>query len=102
MLVLQLHSWVSDQRHHSLVVDDDLAVARALDHLAGPLVHDLGGEVLRPARGAVQVAALKTYFFWMFKAIRAITGMTEYLSSWLWEEIDSRFHNLLLASVSSS
>ena len=59
VLVLQLDSWVSDQRHHSLVVDDDLAVARALDHLAGPLVHDLGGEVLRPARGAVQVAALK-------------------------------------------
>ena len=40
--------------------------------------------------------------FWMFKAIRAITGVTEYLSSWLWAEIDSRFHNPLLASRSSS
>ena len=59
MLVLQLDPWVSDESHHCLVIDDDFAAARALDHLACPLVHDLGGEVLRPARGAVQVAALE-------------------------------------------
>ena len=45
--------WIGDQRHHRLVVDDDLAAAGALNHLARTLVHDLGGKVLRPARSAI-------------------------------------------------
>ena len=45
--------WIGDQRHHRLVVDDYLAAAGALDHLACTLVHDLGGKVLRPARSAI-------------------------------------------------
>jgi hypothetical protein len=36
------------------------AVPGALDHLAGALVHDLGGEVFRPAARAVQVTALQS------------------------------------------
>ncbi len=36
------------------------AVPGALDHLAGALVHDLGGEVFRPAARAVQVPALQS------------------------------------------
>ena len=57
--LLQLHPGVADQGYHSVVVHHDVAVARALDHLAGSLVHDLGGEVLCPAAGAVQVATLQ-------------------------------------------
>ena len=60
MLVLQLDPWVSDESHHCLVIDDDFAAARALDHLARPLVHYLGCEVFCPAGGAVQVTTLKT------------------------------------------
>jgi len=60
MLVLELHPGVRYQGHHRLIVDDNLAAARALDHLTGSLIHDLGGEVLGPAGGAVQVAALQT------------------------------------------
>ena len=59
VLVLQLDPWVTDQGHHRLVVHHNVAVAGALDHLARPLVHDLSSEVLRPAAGAVQVAALQ-------------------------------------------
>ena len=51
--------WIGDQCHHRLVVDDDLAAAGALNHLAGALIHNLGGEVLGPALGAEQVAALQ-------------------------------------------
>ena len=53
VLVLQLHPGLRDQRHHGLVVHHDVAVPGTLDHLAGALVHDLGGEVLRPARSAI-------------------------------------------------
>ena len=60
MLVLQLDPGVSDESHHGLVVDHNLAAAGAFDHLARPLVHDLGGEVLCPAGGAIQVATLET------------------------------------------
>ena len=59
MLVLELHPGVGDQSHHGLVVHHDVAGAGALDHLAGALVHNLGGEVLGPALGAVEVAALQ-------------------------------------------
>ena len=59
MLVLELDPGVGDQGHHGLVVHHDVAVPRALDHLAGSLVYDLGGEVLGPALGAEQVAALQ-------------------------------------------
>ena len=60
VLVLQLDPGVSDESHHGLVVDHNLAAAGAFDHLARPLVHDLGGEVLCPAGGAIQVATLET------------------------------------------
>ena len=59
MLVLQLDPWVGDESDHSLVVHHDVAAPGALDHLTGSLVNDLGGEVLSPALGAEQVAALK-------------------------------------------
>ena len=59
MLVLELDSWVADERHNGLVRHHDVAAARTLDHLTGALVHDLGGEVLGPAGGAVQVATLQ-------------------------------------------
>ena len=36
-----------------------MAVSRALYGLAGPFVHDLGGQVLDPAGGAVHVAAVQ-------------------------------------------
>ena len=59
VLVLELDPGVGDEVHDGLVVHDDVAAAlHALDHLAGALVHDLVGEVLRPALGAVQVTAL--------------------------------------------
>ena len=61
MLVLELDPGVGDEGHDGLVIDHDLAAARALDHLARTLVHDLGCEVLCPAGGAIQVATLKTY-----------------------------------------
>ena len=82
MLVLQLDPGVGDESHHSLVVDDDLAAARALDHLARPLVHDLGGEVLCPAGGAIQVTTLET---WKSEKIisRKCYNTRTYPASWL-------------------
>ena len=59
MLVLQLHPRVCDQVHHCLVVHDDLAVARASEG-DRTVVNYLGGQVVRPALGAEQVAALQT------------------------------------------
>jgi len=59
VLVLQLDPGVGDKSHHGLVVDDDLAAAGALDHLAGSLVHYLGGEVFGPAGRAIQVPTLE-------------------------------------------
>ena len=59
MLVLELNPGVGDQGHHGLVVHHDVAGAGALDHLAGALVHYLGGEILSPALGAVQVTTLQ-------------------------------------------
>ena len=58
MLVLELDPGVRDQVHHGLVVHDDLAVAGAAEGHR-PVVHDLGGQVVRPALGAEQVAALQ-------------------------------------------
>ena len=49
VLVLELDPGVGDERHHGLVVHHDVAGPGALDHLAGALVHDLGGEILGPA-----------------------------------------------------
>ena len=49
VLVLKLDPGVGDERHHGLVVHHDVAGPGALDHLAGALVHDLGGEILGPA-----------------------------------------------------
>ena len=49
MLVLELDLGVCDESHHSLVIHHDVAGPGALDHLAGALVHDLGGEILGPA-----------------------------------------------------
>ena len=59
VLVLQLRPGLRDQRHHGLVVHHDVAEPGTLDHLAGALVNDLGGEILHPAGGAVLVAALQ-------------------------------------------
>ena len=60
MLVLELDPGVRDQVHHGLVVHDDLAVAGAAEGHR-PVVHDLGGQVVRPALGAEQVAALQPW-----------------------------------------
>ena len=59
MLVLELDPGVGDQGHHGLVVHHDVAGPGTLDHLAGALINNLGGEVLCPALGAEQVAALQ-------------------------------------------
>ena len=104
MLVLQLDPGVGDKGHHRLVVDDDLTAARALDHLARPLVHDLGGEVLCPAGGAIQVTTLKTWktLFNLFNHTRKCYYIHTNPASWLSAETNSRYHIPLLVSLSSS
>ena len=61
VLVLQLDLRVCDEGDHGLVVHHDVAAAGALDHLAGSLVHYLGGEVFGPAGRAIQVPTLKAW-----------------------------------------
>jgi len=58
MLVLEFHLGVADQVHHCLIIDNYVATARTFYHLTRTLVHDLGGEVLSPATGAVEMTTL--------------------------------------------
>ena len=91
MLVLELDPGVRDQVHHGLVVHDDLAVAGAAEGHR-PVVHDLGGQVVRPALGAEQVAALQPWEIYIYLKTQKQLKKCPHLSSSVWEVVNNKFH----------